>query len=63
MTLIQLFQKILPYVKPYKWLVVLALGLTFIGALTAQVNAYVLQYTVNSITELLEQHKALKDGL
>ncbi|MDR1742801.1 MAG: ABC transporter ATP-binding protein/permease, partial [Dysgonamonadaceae bacterium] len=63
MNLFQLFQKILPYVKPYKWLVVLALGLTFIGALTAQVNAYVLQYTVNSITELLEQHKALKDGL
>jgi ABC-type multidrug transport system fused ATPase/permease subunit len=63
MTLFQLFRNILPYVKPYKWLVVLALALTFIGALTSQVNAYVLQYTVNSITSLLEQHKSLKDGM
>ena len=63
MTLFQLFRNILPYVKPYKWLVALALALTFVGALTAQVNAYVLQYTVNSITSLLEQHKPLKDGL
>jgi len=63
MSLIQLFRNILPYVKPYKWLVVLALALTFIGALTSQVNAYVLQYTVNSIASLVEQHKPLKDGL
>ena len=63
MNLFQLFKQILPYVKPYKWLVILALTLTFIGALTAQVNAYVLQYTVNSITSLVEQHKPLKDGM
>ncbi|WP_291529686.1 ABC transporter ATP-binding protein [Bacteroides sp. UBA939] len=63
MNLSQLFRNILPYVKPYKWLVILALVLTFIGALTAQVNAYVLQYTVNSITSLLEQHKPLQEGM
>jgi len=63
MTLFQLFRNIQPYVRPYKWLVVLALTLTFIGALTAQVNAYVLQYTVNSIASLVEQHKPLKEGL
>ena len=63
MSLLQLFRNILPYVKPYKWLVVLALTLTFIGALTSQVNAYVLQYTVNSIASLVEQNKPLKDGL
>lgn len=63
MNLIQLFRSILPYVKPYKWLVVLALVLTFVGALTAQVNAYVLQYTVNSITTLMEQRKPLQDGM
>jgi len=63
MSLFQLLKNILPYVKPYKWLVVLALALTFIGALTSQVNAYVLQYTVNSIASLVEQHKPLKDGL
>ena len=44
-------------------MVLLALTLTFIGALTAQVNAYVLQYTVNSIALLVEEHKPLRDGL
>jgi len=63
MSFFQLFRSILPYVRPYKWLVALALVLTFIGALTAQVNAYVLQYTVNSIASLVEQHKHLKDGI
>jgi len=63
MTLIQLFKSILPYVKLYRWLVVAALALTFVGSLAAQVNAYVLQYTVNSIASLLEQQKPLVDGL
>ena len=63
MTLVQLFKAILPYVKPYKWWIAAALALTLIGALAAQVNAYVLQYTVNSIAELLEQQKALVEGL
>ncbi len=63
MNLFQLFKNIVPYVRPYKWLVLLALVLTFIGALTAQINAYVLQYTVNSIASLVEEHKALRDGL
>ena len=63
MTLLQLFKNILPYVRPYKWLVALALALTFIGALTAQVNAYVLQYTVNSIASLMKEQKPLEDGI
>ena len=63
MTLLQLLKNIIPYVKPYKWLVILALILTFIGALTAQVNAYVLQYTVNSITSLVAEHKPFRDGM
>ena len=63
MTLFQLFKNIAPYVRPYKGLIALALTLTFIGALTAQVNAYVLQYTVNSIALLVEQHKPLRDGI
>ena len=63
MTLLQLFRNIAPYVRPYKWMVLLALVMTFIGALTAQVNAYVLQYTVNSIAALVEEHKPLREGL
>ena len=58
MTLFQFFKNITPYIRPYKWLVKLALILTCIGALTTQVNAHVLQYTVL----LVEQHKPLKDG-
>lgn len=36
MNLITLFQKIAPYVKPYRWLVVLTLILTIIGSFIAQ---------------------------
>ena len=63
MTLFQLFKNIKPYVHPYRGLVALALTLTFTGALTAQVNAYVLQFTVNSIASLVEQNKPLREGL
>lgn len=63
MTLLQLFQHIRPYVRPYKWLVVLALILTFIGSLTAQVNAWVLRYTVDEINNLVVAHKGVKEGL
>ena len=36
MNLITLFQKIAPYVKPYRWLVVLTLILTIIGSFIEQ---------------------------
>lgn len=63
MTLSQLFKNIWPYVRPYRWLVVLALVLTFIGSLTAQVNAWVLRYTVDKINSMVEAHNALEDGV
>ncbi|MDR2956052.1 MAG: hypothetical protein LBV43_13330 [Prevotella sp.] len=63
MSLLQLFKNIKPYVYPYRWLVVLALVLTFIGSLTAQVNAWVLRYTVDEINALVEAHKGLEEGL
>jgi len=63
MTLSQLFKNIRPYVYPYKWLVILTLILTFIGSLTAQVNAWVLRYTVDEINGLVEAHKGLQEGL
>lgn len=53
MNLIQLFKKIWPYVHPYRWLVLLALVLTVIGSLTAQVNAIVLDRTVDAINSLV----------
>ncbi|HBX45258.1 ABC transporter ATP-binding protein [Limibacterium fermenti] len=63
MTLWQLFKQLRPYVKPYHWLVFFTLVLTAIGSFTAQVNAFVLRYTVDQIAILLEQHKGLKEGL
>lgn len=53
MSLKQLFIKIMPFVKPYKWLVVLTLVMTFIGSLAAQVNAVVLDKTVDEVNRLL----------
>ena len=61
MNLITLFKKIWPYVKPYKWLVLATLILTLIGSLIAQVNAVVLDRTVDAINELLQdEHFAWK---
>jgi len=63
MNLFELFKNIKPYVYPYRWLVILALVLTLIGSLTAQVNAWVLRYTVDEINGLVEGHKALREGM
>lgn len=53
MNLINLFRKIAPYVKPYRWLVVLTLILTLIGSFIAQINAVVLDRTVDAINALI----------
>jgi len=63
MSLSQLFKNISPYVRPYRWLVFLTLLLTLIGSFTAQVNAWVLRYTVDTITQMLNEHKGLSDGV
>lgn len=53
MNLINLFRKIGPYVRPYRWLVVLTLILTLIGSFIAQINAVVLDRTVDAINDLI----------
>ena len=62
MNLWQLFQKLRPFVKPYRWLVVATLILTLIGSLTAQVNALTLKYAVDSINKLIEAGQGLAQG-
>ena len=62
MNLWQLFQKLRPFVQPYKLLVMATLALTFIGAFTAQVNALTLQYAVDQIDALLKQGLGLEAG-
>ncbi|MCQ2283347.1 MAG: ABC transporter ATP-binding protein/permease [Bacteroidales bacterium] len=54
MNLVQLFKNIRPFVKPYKWLVIITLILTLIGSLMAQVNAIVLDRTVDAINALIQ---------
>lgn len=53
MNLIQLFKKIKPYVYPYRWLVIITLILTLIGSFIAQINAVVLDRTVDAINALV----------
>ena len=53
MNLFQLFKNIRPFVKPYRWLVVITLILTLVGSLMAQVNTIVLDRTVDAINALI----------
>jgi len=63
MSLFQLFRNVYPYVKPYRWLVAFTLLLTLVGSFTAQVNAWVLRYTVDEISEMLAAHQGIREGL
>lgn len=62
MTTTETLKKIVPFVKPYKWLVVATLALTLIGSCAAQVNAIVLNYAVDAINALVEAGKGLAEG-
>ena len=57
MTIKGLFKNIAPFVRPYRWLVVATLVMTFIGSLAAQVNAVVLDRTVDAINNLLHSEE------
>ena len=57
MNLILLFKKIWPFVRPYKWHVIVTLILTLIGSLIAQVNAIVLDWTVDQVNNLVTAGK------
>lgn len=53
MGLWEVLRNIWKFVVPYKWLVLLTLTFTFIASLTAQVNAVVLDRTVDAINSLI----------
>ena len=55
MTLWQLLTNMMPFVMPYRWLIVVTLVLTLIGSLMAQVNAVVLDRAVDAINALIQQ--------
>ena len=62
MQLSVLYKKILPFVKPYKKMVIATLLLTFLGSFAAQVNAVILKYTVDTINNLMVAHEPLSKG-
>lgn len=63
MTIGQLFRKVLPFTRPYKNLIFYTLVLTLVGSFAAQINAFILKYTVDSISDLLIARTPLRQGL
>lgn len=55
MNIWQAILKLVPFVKPYKLLIIISLILTLIGAVVAQINPIVLRYTVDTIELLLKE--------
>lgn len=62
MNLYQLYRHLKPFVRQYRFLVAATLILTLIGSFTAQVNALILQYTVDSVNRLVEMGQGLAEG-
>ena len=60
MTIWGLLKNMIPFVLPYRWLIVITLVLTLVGSLMAQVNAVVLDRTVDAINELIQQPEGFK---
>ncbi len=58
MNIWQIIARLVPFVRPYKWLVFASLIFTLVGAVAAQVNPIVLRYTVDSIQTLLDEGRA-----
>ena len=63
MNLKQLFVNLKPFVTPYRKLVIATLLLTLVGSFAAQVNALILQYTVDSVNKLVENGEGLAEGI
>lgn len=63
MNITLLFQKLIPFIQPYRSLIFYTLLLTIVGSFAAQVNAFILKYTVDSIEGLLETDSPLQNGI
>ena len=53
MKLATLIRKTLPYIKPYSWKIAATVALTLVGAFIAQINAVVLDGTVDAISNMV----------
>jgi len=63
MTIPQLFKKIIPFARPYRKLIVYTLLLTVVGSFAAQINAFILRYTVDTINALMVAKEPLSKGM
>lgn len=63
MTISLLFKKITPFAKPYKNLIFYTLVLTLVGSFAAQINAFILKYTVDTISDLMVAKEPLSKGM
>ncbi len=62
-TLFGIYKQLKPFIKPYRLMIFGTLLLTFIGALTAQINAVVLKYTVDEVSELTQLSHPMSEGI
>lgn len=62
MTFLNLIKKLFPFTRPYTNIIVYTLLLTFVGSFAAQVNAFILKYTVDSISDLMVAQQPLQKG-
>jgi len=58
-----ILKKLAVFAAPYKILIVATLVLTVLGSFTAQVNAFVLKYTVDTLTEIVALADPWQAGL
>ncbi|MEP6945882.1 MAG: ABC transporter ATP-binding protein [Acidobacteriota bacterium] len=61
MNIWQIIRRLVPFVRPFRGLVIASLLLTMLGALAAQVNPLVLRYTVDTVERLLKEGVAARD--
>ncbi|NML63993.1 ABC transporter ATP-binding protein [Hymenobacter sp. RP-2-7] len=62
MSLWEIIKRLLPFVRPYRPLVIATLLLTLVGSLAAQVNPFALRYTVDTVQRLLSSGQGLAQG-
>lgn len=62
MSIRNIFNRLVPYVKPYSKQILFALFLTLLGAGTAQVNPLVLRYTVDTVQGMLDKGVDISAG-
>ncbi|GAA3936704.1 ABC transporter ATP-binding protein [Hymenobacter algoricola] len=62
MSLWEIIRRLYPYVLPHRRLVLFTLLLTLVGSLAAQVNPFVLRYTVDTVQSMLDRNQGLRQG-